>query len=86
MKGDAEKEILYSLNIHKSQCSKLCVAFDEESLSEQRHENETEFPREVHYSGLYRAGLTQRGARGWRLDLLCFVCSPSVSFSVCRSV
>lgn len=63
MKGDAEKEILYSVSIHKSQRSKLCVAFtfDEESfLSEQRHENETEFSRKVHYSGLYSASLTQR--------------------------
>ena len=86
MKGDAEKEISYSLNIHKSQSSKLCVAFDKESfLSEQRHENETEFSRAVHYSGLYRAGLTQRRSRRIKTasSLSLFA---SVSASVCRSV
>lgn len=61
--GDTEKEILYSPSIHKSQGSKLCIAFtfDEGSLlSEQRYGNETEFSRKVHYSGLYRVSLTRR--------------------------
>lgn len=55
MKRDAEKEYC-TLSIHKSQCSKLPVAFtfEEESFhSGQRHENETEFHKKVHNLALH---------------------------------
>lgn len=33
-KKDAEKKILYSLSIHKSQCTKLCIIFTFDTNSE----------------------------------------------------
>lgn len=52
IKGDAEKEILYFLGIHKSQSSKLCIAFtlDENFLSKQGDGYKTEFSRKAHCS------------------------------------
>lgn len=52
IKGDAEKELLYFLGIHKSQNSKLCIAFtlDENFLSKQGDGYKTEFSRKAHCS------------------------------------